>query len=142
MNFQNLPADWPTIPLTNPDHIADVLDLFVGTGDRMRGSLLLLLCDAQHRPVQPLIINDVDSGPPSGEHLHLDRVAQQLSRAYPEATVLCAVARPGRTRVTKTDQRWARSLERVFAGRLQLLGVHLVTLDGSVPIPGSAQEAA
>lgn len=142
MDFQNLPADWPTIPLTDPDHIADVLDMFVARRDRMLGSLLILFCDEQRRPVQPIIINDIDAGPPSGEHLHLARFVEHLVGLKPDATVLCAVARPGRTQVTKTDQRWARSLEQAFAGRLELIGVHLVTLDGTVPIPRSVQDAA
>lgn len=142
MNFKNLPTDWPTIPLTDPDHIADVLDIFVGMRDRMLGSLLILICDAQRRPVQPVILNDIDAGAPGGAHLPLARIAQHVAELNPEATVLCAIARQGRTRVTRTDQRWARALERAFAGRLDLLGVHLITLDGTVPIPSSAEEAA
>jgi hypothetical protein len=142
MNFENLPADWPTIPLTDPDHIADVLDIFVGKRDRMLGSLLILICDAQRRPVQPLIINDIDAGAPGGAHLPLGRIAQQVAELRPDATIMCAIARRGRTQATKTDLRWARALEEAFAGHLELLGVHLVTLDGTVPIPGSIEEAA
>jgi hypothetical protein len=142
MNFENLPAEWPTIPLTDPHHIADVLDIHVGVRDRMAGSLLILICDEQRRPVQPVIINDIDAGVPGGEHLPLVHIAEHVADLRPEATVLCAIARPGRTRVTKTDRRWAQALERVFAGRLELLGVHLITLDGSIPIAANVDEAA
>lgn len=142
MNFENLPAEWPTIPLTDPHHIADVLDIYVGVRDRMAGSLLILICDEQRRPVQPVIINDIDADVPGGEHLPLVHIAEHVADLRPEATVLCAIARPGRTRVTKTDRRWAQALERVFAGRLELLGVHLITLDGSIPIAANVDEAA
>lgn len=60
----------------------------------------------------------------------------------PDATVLCAVARQGRTLVTMTDRLWAQSLENAFAGRLELLGVHLITLDGTVPISAKVDQAA
>lgn len=142
MNFENLPADWPTIPLTDPDHIADVLDIFVGPSDRRVGSLLILICDEQRRPVQPLVINDIAAGDPRGDHLHLARIAEHVAELTPDATVLCAVARQGSTRVTKTDRLWAQSLARAFAGQLELLGVHLITLDGTVPIPAMVDEAA
>lgn len=142
MNFENLPADWPTIPLTDPDHIADVLDIFVGPSDRRVGSLLILICDEQRRPVQPVIINDIEAGVPGGDHLPLARIAEEVADHNPDSTVLCAVARPGRTRVTKTDRLWAQTLDRAFAGRLELLGVHLITLDGTVPIPAKVDEVA
>lgn len=142
MNFENLPAEWPTIPLTDPHHIADVLDIFVGVRDRMAGSLLILICDEQRRPVQPVIINDIDGAAPGGEHLPLADIAEHVADLQPEATVLCAIARPGRTQVTRTDRRWAKSFERVFAGRLELLGVHLITLDGTLPIAADVDEAA
>lgn len=28
MSFKDLPPDWPDIPLTDPTHIANVLDIF------------------------------------------------------------------------------------------------------------------
>lgn len=142
MNFQNLPDNWPTIPLTNPDHIADVLDMFVGRRDRMVGSLLILICDEERRPMQPVMINDIDAGWPDDDHVPLSRIAQQVADLRPEATVLCAIARQGRTRASRTDQRWAQSLEKAFSGRVELIGVHLVTPDGTVPIRADVEDAA
>lgn len=142
MNFENLPADWPTIPLTDSDHIADVLDIFVGHRDRMVGSLLILVCDEQRRPVQPVIINDIGSGQPEEDPLPLARIARTVADGMPDATVLCAIARTGRARVTRTDRRWAGMLEHAFAGRLELIGIHLITLEGSVPISTGADQAA
>jgi len=141
MNFENLPADWPTIPLTDPDHIADVLDIFVGVRDRTVGSLLILICDDQRRPVQPMIMNDIGAGAPRDAYVPLARIADGIAELKPDATVLCAVARPGRTQVTKTDRQWAQSVGRAFGGRLPVIGVHLVTLDGTIPIPTTALPA-
>ncbi|MGB8021647.1 MAG: hypothetical protein WCF04_10500 [Candidatus Nanopelagicales bacterium] len=142
MDFEKLPADWPTIPLIDPNHIADVLDIFVGVGDRMAGSLLILICDEQRRPVQPIIINDIDTGASGDGYLHLAQIAQNVSELRPEATAMCGIARRGSASVTNTDRLWAQTLERAFAGYVQLLGVHLITLDGTVPIPRPVEEAA
>lgn len=142
MNFENLPADWPTIPLTDPDHIADVLDIFVGVRDRTVGSLLILICDDQRRPVQPMILNDIGAGSPRDAHVPLARIADGIAELKPDATVLCAVARPGRTRVTKTDRQWAQCVDRALSGRLPVISVHLVTLDGTIPIPTTGHAAA
>ena len=141
MNFENLPADWPTIPLTDPGHIADVLDIFVGVRDRMARSLLILICDEQRRPLQPVILNDIDAKGPPSDHHSLSAIADHVAAVRPDATVLCAIARRGRTRVTESDQRWALALERAFAGRLELLGVHVITLDGTVPIAAKEDAA-
>lgn len=134
MIFQDLPADWPTIPLTDPDHIADVLDIVVPIRDRMVGSLVMLFCDERRRPVQPVIINDVGAATPGDEHLPLQQIAAHFRGALPELTVLCAIARPGRCDVTGEDRRWARVLERAFAGNLELLGIHVITPEGTGPI--------
>lgn len=142
MNFENLPADWPSIPLTDPDHVADVLDIFVGIRGRTVGSLVILICDDQHRPVQPMIMNDIGAGAPRDAHVPLAQIADGIAEFKPDATVLCAVARPGRTRVTKTDRQWAQCVGRAFSGRLPVIGVHLVTLDGTIPIPPSAHATA
>ena len=142
MNFENLPAGWPTIPLTDPDHIADVLDIYVGVRDRTVGSLFILICDDQRRPVQPMMMNDIGSGDPREAEVFLARIADTIAELKPNGTVLCAVARPGRTRVTKTDRQWAQSVDTAFSGRLPVIGVHLVTLDGTIPIPTTAHEAA
>ena len=54
MSFEDLAQEWPTMSLTDPDHICDVLDVFVDLRARNAGSLLVLICDEERRPVQPL----------------------------------------------------------------------------------------
>jgi hypothetical protein len=57
MSFEDLPSDWPDIPLAAPTHIADVLDLFVSMQTRLDGALLVLVCDSLRRPVQPILLH-------------------------------------------------------------------------------------
>lgn len=142
MNFENLPADWPSIPMTDPDHIADVLDIFVGTRDRVVGSLLVLVCDEQRRPLQPITIGDIDGMRPAEALPRLRHLAETIAGMNADATVLLAIARRGRLHETKTDRRWRSACEDAFAGRVDVLGVHLITLDGTIPIPTPTGRAA
>ena len=64
MSFRDLPQDWPDIPLTDPTHTADVLDIFVSMKTRMNGGLLVLVCDPLRRPLQPVLVEDFGSRPP------------------------------------------------------------------------------
>ncbi|MGB7979326.1 MAG: hypothetical protein WCF36_00850 [Candidatus Nanopelagicales bacterium] len=134
MNFENLPPQWPTIPLTDNDHIADVLDIFVDVRARLGGCLLILVCDEQHRPLQPLLIDEVDEVPAADYRDVLGPIAATISAANPRASVLCALGRADRLHVTAHDQAWRRILEDTFAGHAQFLGMHLITLDGAIPI--------
>lgn len=135
MTCEDLPEDWPTTPLTEPNHLADVLDLFVDRRARLAGSLLILVCDDEHRPVQPLVIEGIDEVPPADSCQLLEPMAVAIGQALPEASVVCAIARRKGSRVTAGDRGWRRCIEDAFAGRTEVLGVHLVTDDGSMPIP-------
>ena len=134
MNFQDLPPQWPTIPLTDNDHIANVLDIFVDLRARLGGCLLILICDEQHRPSQPLLIDEVDEMPAADYGDVLRPIAATISAANPRASVLCALGRRDRLHVTRHDQAWRRILEETFAGHAQFLGMHLITVSGVIPI--------
>ncbi len=134
MSFDDLPENWPTLPLTDADHIANVLDLFVDARARHAGALLILICDDKRRPVQPVVIDDVDASALSESLQPLRHLASSIAHAASGACVMCAVARPGSLRVSANDQRWRRRLEEAFAGSVEVLGVHLVTTEGSRPI--------
>lgn len=141
MTFNDLPENWPTLPLTDPAHVADVLDVFVDLQARASGSLLLLLCDDLRRPIQPILIDSIDERRPHRARGFLTRLADTLAGSEAVSSVLCAIARRDGLQATKYDRRWRRELEEAFEGRVELLGVHLVTFDGSVPI-GAVDEAA
>ena len=64
----------------------------------------------------------------------LEHVAVTIEQANPDATVLCAVARRHPLKVTTSDHAWRKCIEQAFAGHVEVLGVHLITIDGSMPI--------
>lgn len=135
MSFDDLPHDWPERPLTDPRLLADVLDLVVTSRSRDRGALYVLLCDDADRLLQPIAVDDV---PPAPEPAECDRVLQAVlgpvADLVPHGSFLVAVARPGGLSVTPADDGWAESARRV-RGPWRLLGVHVVTADGSRPVP-------
>jgi len=58
MTFEDLPENWPDLPLTEPTLIADVVDLLLGASDRVRDSLLYLPCTESDTGVPSPIIID------------------------------------------------------------------------------------
>jgi hypothetical protein len=137
MSFEDLPTNWPTIPLTEPAHVADVLDIFVSMRDRAIGSLLVLICDEERRPGQPVVITEIRAGDACTYMPVLRQLVDTVADANPRASLLFAIARRDGLRVTSSDLRWQRSIEQACGGRLELLGVHVITFDGSIPIPAA-----
>jgi len=136
MSFDDLPPDWPDRPLTEPALVADVLDLIVSHRARHVGALVLLLCDGSDRLVQPVEITE----PHVAGDVHefaagLRSLFDMLADLDPAAGVIAALARRGGLSVTPDDARWAEAIARATAGRVRLLGVHLVTPDGCRPVP-------
>lgn len=141
MSFEDLPHDWQHLPLTDPDHITDVLDLFVSMEARFDGAILLLVCDEDRRPIQPIQIDDVNSVEPEQMRELLPGLAATIADANPAATVLIAIARDGSLSIRRSDQLWSECLHDAFSGQLPVIGIHLVTPDGSRPLPRSEQAA-
>lgn len=134
MSFHDVPKNLKDVPLDDPTLIEDVLDLFVGIGDRIEGVLLLLVCDAERRIVQPIMIHEIEVSPPPESVTMLAPILTMLGNELPGAMLLAAVGRPGRLRMAPCDQRWARSIEAAAADRVGLIGIHLITPAGSIPI--------
>lgn len=130
MSFEDLPSDWPDIPLADPTHIADVLDLFVSMQSRMDGVLLVLVCDSLHRPVQPILLHGIHSMPFADAYRLLPRWAEAIAGTAPGCPLLFALARRGGLSVTPDDRRWRRCIEETFRP-IPCLGFHVVTPDGS-----------
>ena len=141
MSFEDLPDDWQHLPLTDPDHVADVLDLFVNMQARFDGAILVLVCDEEHKPLQPIQIDDVNSVDPDQMRELLPGLATTITEANPAATVLIAIARDGSLGISQRDQLWSRCLHEAFSAQLPVIGVHLVTPDGSRPLPVAEQAA-
>jgi hypothetical protein len=139
MTFDDLPDGWDLLPLTEPRLVADVLDLFVSIEARERGCLALLLCDDADRLQAPVLIDELDDASPPAERVALLRtLLAHVASADLAAALLAGIARPGGLSVTRADETWAAAVADAARGQLRLLGVHVVTPDGSRPVPRAA----
>jgi len=143
MAFTDLPDGWTTVPITHPSLLDDALDLLVSEVSRRTGALYLLFCDEGERLVTPVEISPIADAPTrSAERAALLRpLLAEMGVGGPPVTVLVALARPGGLSVTEDDVAWAQAASAAAAGAVRLLGVHLVTPDGSRTIPWSARAA-
>lgn len=115
-------------------------------GTELRHSVWLMLLDAGHRPVQPVIeLEDAESPPDPGDLAPLVDFLTELTHLSSGA---CRVAvlrsRPGRGLPSADDRAWAAVLRRAAgAAGLPCLGVHfvndehLVALTSPDPLPAS-----
>lgn len=136
MTFDDLPPDWPDRPLTDRRLVADVLDLLVSEQARHDGALLLVLCDRDARVRVPMQIDELDHRDPLTTRARmLGHAVQALAEVEPGGSLLLALARGGGLSVTADDRCWAEAARVAASSRLRLLGVHVVTPDGSRPVP-------
>lgn len=142
MTFQDLPADWPSMPLTDPRITDDVLDLVVSGRDRGQGALIVLMCDPADRLLQPCAVSDVDEARAEGAHfVVMDAFASALSRLEPEGGLLLAIARGRGLAITDDDRAWHQgALDACRDSHVRLLGVHVVTNAGFVRLSEFASE--
>jgi hypothetical protein len=138
MSFTDLPEDWPTRPLTDPVLVADVLDLLVSDADRASGALLFALCDRDARLLQPCVLPDGSGGEPAQRERAVSVFVDLLADLDPDGSLLVAVARPKGLSATAADLDRRAAVERACAGKVALLGVHIVTREGSRPLPRAA----
>ena len=133
MAFTDLPLDIRDRPLTDARLVADVLDLVVMESDRRRGALAVLLCDEHDRLRIPVVVDEPD------DDASADKREQVLSviGSSMEGTgsMLVALARAQGLSVREGDRAWARAAVRACADGPRLLGVHVITLDGSRQVP-------
>ena len=133
MGLDDLPDDWPVRPLTDPQLVADVLDLIVFEKDRIAGALVFLLCDEDGRLVQPVTVSDVGEAPSEGmREQAVSTFVDAMGRA---GSLVVAVARKNGLSLTDSDRSWRRAAERACGDSVRLLSVHVVTLAGSREVP-------
>jgi len=138
MTFADLPPDWPTRPVTDPDITPDLLDLVVRDVDRVDGALCILLCGEQGQLVHPMVF----PRPPT----RMSREQRGTVFAALEALaaeeglrggILVAVAREKGAFVTDTDRAWHdAAIASCRASGLRLLGVWVVTRRVIRQVPG------
>lgn len=135
MTCEELPANWPQLPLSDPDLASGVLDLIVPESARMAGALCLALCDDEDRMLHPITV-DLSGHPSPRSTAELCVLfapfATALHEAQPEGSALVAIARADGLSVTAEDLLWQQAAMQAFP---RLLGVHLVTGHGSRELP-------
>jgi hypothetical protein len=136
MTFQDLPTDIAERPLTNEKLIADLLDLLIGEQDRHDGCLLLAVCDSESRLIQPIVITEMP-GRPDLQVIEsaIDIIVSAMADTNPDGAILVALGRRSGLSITADDHAWVRAIERGCHDRVRLLGVHVVTNEGSRPVP-------
>lgn len=143
MGFQDLPDDWPDQPLTDPQLLADVLDLVVMERDRRAGGLAVLICDGHRRLAVPVMISEPDDLASDEDRRNgLEAIAMAV-RSFDlgddggtgRPGIHLAIARRDGLSVTGSDRAWQRAAAVVCADDIDLLGVHIVTSDGSRTLP-------
>jgi hypothetical protein len=135
MSFHDLPADWPTRPITDPDLLVDVVDLCVSEQDRAAGALYALLCDAEGRLLQPVAVaagrRVRDPGDDEDRAALLDPFAVALASHAPTGGLVLALARPGSTEAIPADRLWHESARSVCRRRdVRLLATAVASPEG------------
>jgi hypothetical protein len=142
MGFEQLPADWPQRPLTDAGLTANVLDLVVSFADRRSGGLSILVCDDQARLVQPTLMTEpADSIPMAERPGIIDFWVDLAEQLEPRGGLLISIVRASGLSITDDDRAWCDVAARSCAGRITLLGLHIVTLEGSRPVPIRSEAA-
>ena len=143
MGFEDLPDDWSDRPLTDPQLLADVLDLVVMDRDRRAGGLGVLICDAHQRLSVPVMISEPDDLADDEEREKgLSTIAHAVrgfdlgdAGGTGRAGIHLAIARRDGLSSTRSDRSWQRAAVAVCGDDIDLLGVHVVTCDGSRTLP-------
>jgi hypothetical protein len=133
MAFTDVPDDFNDRPLTDPVLVADVLDLVVFERDRQRGAVAVLLCDDEARLRVPVVVSEVPEDVSDAERDRL--LTQVVGSADGTGTALVAVARRQGLSIRPGDRAWARAAVRACVTGTRLLGVHVVTTEGSREVP-------
>lgn len=135
MSFDDLPDNWPELPLTDQRLLADVLDLVVSEQSRRDGALYVLLCDEHARLMQPMAIDLLEApDDPDARRQLMASVIDVTKHLGEKGSYVVAIARRGGLSVTPDDEQWAAAVVST-QGSWRLLGVHVVTRDGSRPVP-------
>lgn len=135
MTFDNLPDSWSLLPLTTQPLLDDVLDLMVAVRDRIDGGLVVLVCDAEVRLLQPIVIGP---GQVSFDPVLARSILSTLGEAFAHisrGTLIVAVARRAGLDPTPDDEAWVTTLRHgLDAMGWALSSAHVVTVEGSRPI--------
>lgn len=113
MTFHDLPRDWPTRSVTDPDIFIDLVDLIVRDRDRHEGALVALICSADGRLVQPVVVSDIPVLAAAERAQTLNPLIGAILAHVPGGSLVIVVARPGRRDTIDSDREWHESAIRV-----------------------------
>ncbi len=135
MTFEDLPPRASEIPLTDARVAGDVIDLIVGEADRADGCVGMMICDEQHRGVQPVVLHDIaDDAGADGLVGLLELVLPLVAET--RGSLLVARGRPGGAVADDVDRAWHQTAIDLCAGHgVRLLGFHVATGDGVIRLP-------
>jgi hypothetical protein len=136
MAFTDLPDNPRDLAVSDPAYTADFLDLVVSERDRSRGTLALLLCDDEDRLLVPVVVGELPAELSDDDRR--STVARVIAPMKGGGAVLVAVARRSGLGIRSEDLAWRQAAERACADGPRLLGVHVITLDGSREVPAQA----
>lgn len=128
MSFENLPEDWPERPLTDPDLLVDVFDLFIRSADRHQRVLHALLTGAGHTLLTPIAIDDMPRVVDMFEKMRTVRGLVDVGRHFGLTGLALAICRPGSNRPTPDELEWVDVLSGICEDNgVTDLGCHLAT---------------
>ena len=132
--FRGLPEDWARRPMTDPDLFEGVVDLAVFEAFRAMGGVVLLLCHADGRLMQPVPVESVNAAsPPAEAEARLSAILADIVERGVSAVVM-VVARPGSAMAGDRD----RDLRDAFVRASRASGITL--LGAALAVPGAVVE--
>ncbi len=135
MSFHDLPKNWHALPLTDTALARDVVDLVVRDQDREGGCIVILLCDEDHRMVQPVAITDIGDRARPGEAANLfDMVLDQVGDQV--GGLVVAIGRPHGHVPDDEARTWHEAaIARCRRHGVPLVGTYLATDRGVMEMP-------
>lgn len=127
MTFEDLPPDIRSLPLTDPRLAADVIDLIISDRDRAGGCVGIMVCDAEHRGVLPIVLSE------ASEDARVTDFARLLELLLPlvveqRGSLVIGRGHPRGHRPTDGDRAWhQQAIDSCRAEGVRLLGFHLAT---------------
>ncbi len=144
MTFEDLPANWTSLPIETPGLAGDVVDLTVDLASREAGCVCLIVTTPDGRPGAPMIVDEVpEDADPAAFGGVLEALLPDLRQSG--AALVFARGRPGRMLLTDADRRWHQMVfEACRASGVQLVGAYLATpaIVRSFPAPLGVDDIA
>ncbi|MDF8263287.1 bifunctional DNA primase/polymerase [Luteipulveratus flavus] len=116
--------------ISSNDDLLRVWRKLMGDGGFGKRSLWLIFLDDEGRPA-PLVV-PIDDIPPEPDPEDIRRIADLVRRVQDELgvrSVPMLISRPGPSRMTDSDRRWAVGLTGAFADQQAPWPIHLATAD-------------